>query len=107
MPAAGHLPALPMQELGSLTMTGSGIAGSFVDWRREGALGGCLEGSDPLDLLAGDRPAVDGVGSVDDPQHAGPGVEVGEGEVVADAGGAEYLDGPVDDGRRDGGGGDL
>ena len=50
---------------------------------------------------------MNGVGPVDDPQHAGPGVEVSEGEVVADAGCAEYLDGTVDDGRRDGGSGDL
>src|SRR5277367_2165921 len=65
------------------------------------------DGAVAPDLLAGDRPAVDGVGSVDDAQHACPGVEVGEGVVVADAGAAEYLDGAVDDSGRDRGGGDF
>ena len=44
---------------------------------------------------------MDGVGAVDDAQDAGPGVEVGEGEVVGDAGAAEHLDGAVDDGAGD------
>src|SRR5450759_4306379 len=50
----------------------------------------------PLELLAGDRATVDGVGTVDNTQAPGPRIEVRERRVVADTRTAEHLDRPVD-----------
>src|SRR5450759_2252303 len=71
-----------------VTVCSSRIEGSGSDiWRR---FGSPHKRTFSLELFAGDRASMDGVGTVDNTQAPGPGVEVRERRVVADTRAAEH-----------------